>query len=132
MLKEEPDLKTVEVLHRLRGKGYEGAKSAVYVLTRALRAVQPRLLVRFEGLAGEFSQHDFGEGFKRWEARRQGAQHGHLICARCSGVTPAQPGSAASAAPTSLRTCRAGKRISEASLKRRPRRLLPTRPVPPQ
>jgi len=61
ILTEEPDLKTVEILHRLRGKGYDGAKSAVYALVKTLRVSQPTFLLRFEGLPGEFSQHDFGE-----------------------------------------------------------------------
>lgn len=37
--------------------------------------------------SGLVHQHDFGEGFRRWEARQQGAQHGHLICHRCRNVT---------------------------------------------
>ena len=61
ILENEPNLKTVEVLHRLRGKGYKGAKSALYALTKTLRVTHPRLLIRFEGVPGEFSQHDFGE-----------------------------------------------------------------------
>jgi transposase len=62
ILCEEPALPTVEVLHRLRGLGYGGGKSAVYDLVKALRprAHEPPM-VRFEGLAGEFSQHDFGQ-----------------------------------------------------------------------
>lgn len=60
-LMAEPEIKTVEVLHRLRGRGYKGAKSAVYELVASLRVKHPSLLVRFEGVAGEFTQHDFGE-----------------------------------------------------------------------
>jgi Fur family ferric uptake transcriptional regulator len=37
--------------------------------------------------SGLVRAHDFGEGFKRYEAMVGGGQHGHLICARCSGVT---------------------------------------------
>ncbi len=61
ILKEEPSLPTVEVLSRLRVLGYTGGKSAVYELVKSIRpkkAVTP--VVRFEGVAGEFSQHDFG------------------------------------------------------------------------
>ena len=61
ILEAEPSLPSVEVLHRLRCAGYDGGKSAVYSLVRRLRpcrACPP--MVRFEGLAGEFSQHDFG------------------------------------------------------------------------
>lgn len=62
MLSEEPALATVEVLHRLRCRGYGGGKSAVYELVKGLRPRRPGPpLVRFEGLAGEFSQHDFGQ-----------------------------------------------------------------------
>jgi len=62
VLAEEPSLPTVEVLHRVRVRGYTGQKSALYALVRRLRP-KPRAgppLVLFEGLPGEFSQHDFG------------------------------------------------------------------------
>jgi len=59
-LAKEPELLAVELLRRARGKGYEGGKSALYELVKELRPERPRPLVRFEGLAGEFSQHDFG------------------------------------------------------------------------
>ena len=61
ILEAEPSLPTVEVLSRARGPGYTGGKSAVYELVRSLRpkkATGPE--VRFEGVPGEFSQHDFG------------------------------------------------------------------------
>jgi transposase len=62
ILKEERDLPTVEVLHRLRQEGYRGGKSALYELVRRLRGPAPsRVMVRFEGLAGEFAQFDFGQ-----------------------------------------------------------------------
>lgn len=61
LLREEPELLSVEVLRRARLKGYEGAKSALYGLVRLVRPVPVRPLVRFEGLPGEFTQHDFGE-----------------------------------------------------------------------
>lgn len=60
-LDAEPDLPTVEILHRLKQKGYRGGKSAVYDLVKALRGPAPsRVMIRFEGLAGEFAQFDFG------------------------------------------------------------------------
>lgn len=31
--------------------------------------------------------HDFGEGFRRYEALGPGRPHGHLLCARCGKVT---------------------------------------------
>ena len=39
---------------------YGGGKSAVYELVRRLRPPTVAPLVRFEGVPGEFSQHDFG------------------------------------------------------------------------
>ena len=35
------------------------------------------------GLARE---HDFGEGFKRYEAVQERTEHAHLVCRRCAGV----------------------------------------------
>lgn len=61
ILEAEPSLPTVEVLSRLRGLGYTGGKSALYALVRLVRpkpAQAPE--IRFEGVPGEFSQHDFG------------------------------------------------------------------------
>lgn len=61
ILKEEPSLPTVEVLSRLRGLGYTGGKSAVYELVKSIRPKKDQSPeVRFEGVPGEFSQHDFG------------------------------------------------------------------------
>jgi transposase len=64
LLAAEPRLPTVEVLHRVRELGYQGRKSALYALVASLRpdASHPASpMVRFEGVAGEFSQHDFGQ-----------------------------------------------------------------------
>lgn len=60
-LTEFPELRSVELLHRARLAGYTGGKSALYALAQALRVRAVTPLVRFEGLPGEFSQHDFGE-----------------------------------------------------------------------
>ncbi len=60
-LKAEPELLAVEILRRAKLAGYAGAKSALYELVRVVRPVATRLLVRFDGLPGEFTQHDFGE-----------------------------------------------------------------------
>jgi transposase len=57
----QPDVLAVELLRRARNKGYAGGKSALYTLVKELRPERPRPIVRFEGLPGEFSQHDFGE-----------------------------------------------------------------------
>jgi transposase len=60
ILAQEPDLLSVEILRRVKLKGYDGGKTALYDLISAIRPKTIRPLVRFEGLAGEFSQHDFG------------------------------------------------------------------------
>src|ERR671918_1718024 len=60
ILAGEPQLLSVEVLRRVKLKGYGGGKTALYELIREVRPKTSRPLVRFEGLAGEFTQHDFG------------------------------------------------------------------------
>jgi transposase len=60
ILAREPRLLSVEILRRAKLKGYTGGKTALYALISVLRPKTIRPLVRFEGLAGEFSQHDFG------------------------------------------------------------------------
>jgi transposase len=60
-LTTEPHLLAVEVLRRARLEGYSGGKSALYELVHAIRPTRIRLVTRFEGLPGEFTQHDFGE-----------------------------------------------------------------------
>jgi len=57
----EPALKAVELLHRARGRGYTGGKTALYAAVASLRPRKVPFEMRFEGLPGEFSQHDFGE-----------------------------------------------------------------------
>jgi transposase len=61
ILAGEPDLLSVEILRRAKLKGYAGGKTALYELIALLRPKTVRPLVRFEGLPGEFSQHDFGQ-----------------------------------------------------------------------
>jgi len=61
VLAAEPVLPTMEILHRLREERYAGGKTALYELVRELRPKPTTPLVRFEGVAGEFSQHDFGQ-----------------------------------------------------------------------
>ncbi len=66
VLAAEPALPTVEILHRLREERYAGGKTAFYELVRELRPKPTTPLVRFEGVAGEFSQHDFGQAVVRY------------------------------------------------------------------
>ena len=66
LLTEEPALLSVELLRRAKLAGYDGAKSALYELVRTVRVTTPRPMMRFEGLPGEFTQHDFGEVLVRF------------------------------------------------------------------
>src|SRR5207247_2384023 len=62
-LQEDRTVPSGEIIRRLReDHGYLGGKSALYELIRRLRPVSVAPLVRFEGVPGEFSQHDFGMG----------------------------------------------------------------------
>lgn len=62
LFKTEPELPTIEVLRRMRLKGYTGGKTALYAIVAELRPrPMPSPVVRFEGVPGEFSQHDFGK-----------------------------------------------------------------------
>jgi transposase len=61
LIKEDSQLLSVEILRRARLEGYQGGKSALYQLVASLRPEQVRVQMRFEGLPGEFSQHDFGQ-----------------------------------------------------------------------
>lgn len=75
-LSEERDpadgpLKSQEVLARLRQQGYSGGKTAVYALVKRLRPAKKQVpIVRFEGVPGEFSQHDFGQRRVRYQDGR--------------------------------------------------------------
>jgi len=63
-LAEDPHLATAELLRRARDQaGYQGQKSAFYDLVRSARLpdVGAEPIVRFEGVAGEYAQFDFGE-----------------------------------------------------------------------
>ena len=62
LLAEEPALKGAEALRRLRSEGgYQGSKNPVYTYLAKTRPPKKRVpVVRFEGVAGEFAQHDFG------------------------------------------------------------------------
>jgi transposase len=63
ILAEEPQLPVAELLRRLRSDhGYLAGKNPVYTYVATARPQPPPPLpvVRFEGVAGEFAQHDFG------------------------------------------------------------------------
>jgi transposase len=60
-LESEPELPTQELLRRGKELGYPGSKTAFYALVAGLRPPRAAPVVRFEGLPGEFSQHDFGQ-----------------------------------------------------------------------
>jgi len=62
VLASEPDLMSFEVLRRARLKAYAGGKSAFYERVVAPRPRSVRPLIGFEGLAGDFSQHDCHRG----------------------------------------------------------------------
>jgi transposase len=66
-LREQPDLPTVEILRRLRERGYSGGKDPVYRMVRQLRRSTTPPIVRFEGVAGEFCQNDFGHVRVRYD-----------------------------------------------------------------
>jgi transposase len=61
ILEEKPDLASLEILRQVREAGYQGGKTALYALVASVRPKEIKPLIRFEGLPGEFSQHDFGE-----------------------------------------------------------------------
>jgi transposase len=60
LLSEDPELMSLEILRRARLSGYTGGKTALYELVASVRPTVVRPMVRFEGLPGEFTQHDFG------------------------------------------------------------------------
>ncbi|MEP6590344.1 MAG: Fur family transcriptional regulator [Gemmatimonadota bacterium] len=68
-------LSVEELQRRLREQHLRVGTATIY---RSLDVLLQSGLVR---------AHDFGEGFKRYEATTGGTQHGHLICGRCGGVT---------------------------------------------
>jgi transposase len=60
MLRSDPDLMSLELLRRARELGYSGEKSAFFELVKTIRPKEAGYTMRFEGLPGEFTQHDFG------------------------------------------------------------------------
>lgn len=74
-LEEEPETPTQELLRRAISAGYDGAKSAFYALVAGARPSRSAPVVRFEGLPGEFSQHDFGHVDVRYVDGRKERVH---------------------------------------------------------
>jgi transposase len=65
-VEDEPTLPPGEIARRLREQGTPLGLSTVYRLVqRARRTLPQALLVRFEGMAGEFAQFDFGHADAR-------------------------------------------------------------------
>lgn len=60
-LDAEPQAATRELFRRAKLDGFTGKKSAFYALVAGIRPKPAAPVVLFEGLPGEFSQHDFGE-----------------------------------------------------------------------
>jgi transposase len=62
LLTDDPEVPPGEVWRRLREEGTPVGLSTVYRVLAGVRATLPTaLMVRFEGVAGEFAQFDFGE-----------------------------------------------------------------------
>ncbi|MGH7674563.1 MAG: IS21 family transposase [Gemmatimonadales bacterium] len=62
LVADDPTLPPGEIARRLREEGTPLGLSTVYRVLGGVRATLPaELLVRFEGVAGEFAQFDFGE-----------------------------------------------------------------------
>jgi transposase len=75
LLAAQPALPTMEILFRVRDRGYDGGKSPLYDLVASMRSPAKPLLVRFEGLPGEFSQNDFGEVIVRYASGEREKLH---------------------------------------------------------
>lgn len=99
LMAKEPELLSLEVLRRARLQaGYAGGKSALYALVASLRPTLARPVVRFEGLPGEFTQHDFGHVDVRIVDGRRCCLSGSFVTG-CSG----SPATSAQGDPTVVR-----------------------------
>ena len=74
-LTETRDLPTQELLRRAKDAGYDGNKTAFYAMVAGVRPARAAPVVRFEGLPGEFSQHDFGHVDVRFVSGRKKRVH---------------------------------------------------------
>jgi transposase len=62
LVREDPEAPPLEVLRQLREEGVRLGESTFYRLHRSIKKSLPaELMVRFEGVAGEFAQFDFGQ-----------------------------------------------------------------------
>ena len=79
-LEAESSLSTAELLRRARSLwGYRGEKTAFYALVKSVRRPEgegAEPIVRFEGMAGEYAQFDFGE---RWVTYTDGRRRKVII-----------------------------------------------------
>ena len=75
ILDAENDLPTVEILRRLRDQGHSEGKDPVYRLVRRLPKIVTLPMARSEGLAGGFSQIDFGRVRVRYDDGTQELLH---------------------------------------------------------
>jgi transposase len=57
----DPEIASLELLRLARAAGYDGGKTQLYDAVRKVRPKRQKPVVRFEGLPGEFTQHDFGQ-----------------------------------------------------------------------
>jgi hypothetical protein len=89
-LVEDATLPTQELLRRAKEAGYDGNKTAFYALLAGLRSPRSAPVVRFEGLPGEFCQHDFGHVDVKFVDGRKLRVHffaSRLKYSRCVAVT---------------------------------------------
>jgi transposase len=74
LMVDDPEAPPLELLRQLREEGVQLGESTFYRLHRLEREALPAsLMVRFEGVAGEFAQFDFGEADVRlldWRKKR--------------------------------------------------------------
>ena len=75
VLLDSLDHPSVDVLRRRLAE--RGEPVGLATLYRTVEALVQSGLVR---------EHDFGEGFKRYEPADDGSEHAHLVCGRCGGV----------------------------------------------
>jgi transposase len=62
LMKEDPKAPRLEILRQLREEGVVVGESTFYrIWNEVFQTIPQELMVRFEGVAGEFAQFDFGE-----------------------------------------------------------------------